>query len=287
MKNKTILFLLYTFCSISSFSQSYEMLITKQQNNNDNIYLINEEGLSKIITKHKRKDSSPVMSPNGEYIVFTSERVGWWKIWLLNLKTNTYKQLTDSKNAEYFPSWSPNSKEILFISSRNGSSQIFKMDANGKSQQNLTDDNKAYATPSWGKDNKIYYSIKMNGAYQIARMNPDGTKKEVLTNSNGNKLMPQLSNDKTQLLYYGDASGNLEIYVLNLKQNKTTQLTNHPLMDMRARWSYDDKKIIFERGNKGSNHHIYIMDSNGSNVKKLTNNGYNYAASFTTTSLKM
>lgn len=286
--NKDFLLIVLTLFFLTEIgAQSYEILYTEQINNSDNIHVADLNGNSKPITSHIRKDSSPMISPNGDYIVFTSERVGWWKIWLLDIKKNEYKQLTNSSSAEYSPSWSLDGNHIIFVSSQTGNSEIFIMAKNGKNIKNLTKNGKLDTMPLWGKDNMIYYSSEINGTYQIVRMKPDGSKKEILTKSKGDKLMPQLSNDCKKILYYGNANGNMEIYTMSIINNKQIRLTNHPLMDIRPRWSSDDKKIVFERGNKGDNHHIYVMDANGENVKKLTFFNYNYAPSFIPNTIKI
>ena len=92
--------------------------------------------------------------------------------------------------------------------------------------------------------------------------------------------MPQISNDLSEILYYGDQDGNLEIYLLEINSKTSKRLTNHPLMDIRPRWSPDNNKIVFERGNKGDNHHIYVMDNDGCNLKQITFSNYNYSPSF-------
>ncbi|MBL4654112.1 MAG: PD40 domain-containing protein [Flavobacteriales bacterium] len=256
------------------------IIFAKQVNNNDNLYFINKKGQTRQITNHNRKDSSPMVSPNGKSIVFTSERVGWWKIWLMDIKENKFKQLTHLSDAEYGPSWSPDGNHIVFVSSRNGNQEIFIMTKDGKNIHNITNSNTSDTMPFWSNDNYIYYSSEVKGVYQIARCKSDGTNKEIITNSKGNKLMPQLSNDLTRILYYSDVDGNYEIYVMNVIDKMINRLTNHPLMDIRPRWSSDDSQIVFERGNKGNNHHIYKMDAEGKNVKQLTFKNYNYAPSF-------
>ncbi len=261
-------------------AQDYEILFTKQINGNDNIYVINENGKLQQITNHPRKDSSPVISPDGNHIVFTSERVGWWKIWLLDIIKNEFRQLSHSGSAEYNPFWSPEGDHIIFVSSRDRNEEIYSMDKEGKNIKNLTKSSGNDNTPSWGKDNKIYFSSKIDGVFQIMRMNPDGSKKEKLSNGLGDKLMPQLSSDLKTILYYSDMDENFEIYTMSVNGSGNRRLTNHALMDIRPRWSPDSKRIVFERGDKRKNQHIYIMDSDGKNLKQLTYENYNYAPSF-------
>lgn len=242
--------------------------------------VMDKNGSIKTLTNNSRKDSSPMISPDGKMVVFTSERVGWWKIWTMNLETNEFNQLTNKGSADYSPTWSPDGSKIVFTSSRDRNQEIYIMDIDGTNKINLTKSNSEDVMPSWGMDGYIYYATGQNGIYQIARIKPDGSNKELLTDSENNKLMPQLSNDGKKILYYGDADGNMEIYLMELNTKKVTRLTDHSLMDIRPRWSSDNTKIVFERGNKGNNHHIYIMDSDGSNVKQLTTKNYNYTPSF-------
>lgn len=272
------IFLTLTFNYSLLFSQG--IIFTKQINNNDNLYFIDNEGQTKRITNHNRKDSNPMVSPDGQSIVFTSERVGWWKIWKLDLNTMKYYQLTNSSSAEYSPNWSPDGLYIVFVSSRDGNQELYTMDADGANLKNITNSKNEETFPFWSKDGYIYFSSKINNTYQIARCKPNGSLKETLTTNAGNKLMPQLSNNFKEILYYGDESGNNEIYLMNVSDKKSKKITNHHLMDMRPRWSLDGCQIVFERGNKGNNHHVFMMDKNGNNLTQLTFSNYNYTPSF-------
>ncbi len=269
------------------YSQEYGILFTKQKNNNDNIFLLEKDGKIKQITNHNRKDSSPMLSPDGKFMVFTSERVGWWKIWLLDLEKNSFKQLTNSSSAEYGPYWSPDGNKIVFVSGRDGNDDIYVMDKDGSNIKNISKNDHSNTQPFWGKDNRIYYSSKINGIYQIVSCKPDGSNQEIITKGEGNKLMPQLSKDSKRILYYGDIDGNMDIFIMNVKTKSISRLTEHPLMDIRPRWSPSEKSIVFERGNKGDNHHIYVMDLKSRKVKQLTFKNYNYAPSFITNKLNL
>lgn len=276
MKYVLLIFFLY---SSTVMAQEYEILFTRQVSNNDNIFALNHKGTLRQITDHPRKDSSPSMSPDGKKIVFTSEREGWWKIWVMNSDGSDISQLTHASSAEYAPAWSPDSQKIAFVSGRRGGTQIFVMTKDGQNLTQLTSSGK-HAMPHWAIDDKIYYSKEVSGTYQIWQMKSDGSNQQQLTQSGGDKLMPQLSPDRSRILYYGNQDGNMEIYVMELSTKKMLRLTHHPLMDIRARWSKDGRWIVFERGNKGNDQQIFIMNADGTNQKQLTQSGYNYAPSF-------
>lgn len=258
------------FACVGLEANAYEILFTKQSGGTDNIFKIDKNGVLHQITSHSSKDSSPVMSPDRSHIVFTSERVGWWKIWVYDIEKNKFKQLTHSSHAEYAPSWSPDGKHIVFVSERDGNAAIYRMNLFGENLQKLTKNSSENTTPHWANNGKIYYSSKENGTYQIKAMSADGADKTILTTNEGDKLMPQLSSDLSTLLYYSDMDGNYEIYTMQVDGSGNKKITDHPLMDIRAKWSHDGKKIVFERGNKKNDQHVYIMDANGANVQQLT-----------------
>jgi TolB protein len=261
-------------------ANAQKIIYTQQINNNDDIMLMDEKGSVKTLTDHPAKDSSPLVSPDGKKVVFTSERVGWWKIWVMDIDGKNAKQLTNSSSADYSPSWSPDGKTIVYTCTKDGNQEIYLMNSDGSNQRNITKTRGDEVMPFWAKDGYIYFSSSAEDYYQVFRCKPDGSGKVQVTFSKGDKLMPQPSPIGNKLLYYGSQDGNMEIYLFDFSSKQTARLTNHPLMDMRPRWSPDGSKIVFERGNKGNNHHVFIMDLDGENVKQLTSKYYNYTPSY-------
>ncbi len=250
------------------------IVFTKQTNNVDDIYLISPEGDLRQVTDNRRKDSSPRISPDGKHMVFTSERVGWWKIWLMDLQQNSFQQLTDSGNAEYAPCWSPDGSRIAFVSSRDGNSEIYVIERDGSKARNLTRRAGDDTMPHWHRDGRIYFSAEVDGIYQAAVIDADGSNRKVLTSGDVNIFMPQPSPSGDRLLFYSDQGDNLDIFTAAMDGSDRQRLTEHPLLDIRPRWSPDGAAIVFERGDKKQSQHIYWMRADGSGVRQLTESGY-------------
>ena len=261
-------------------ADEYAILYTNQVNNVDDIFLATPDGKHRNLTRHSRKDSSPVISPDGRFILFTSERVGWWKIWKMRLSDGSFTQLTSSSSAEYAPCWSPEGKQIAFVSSRDGNAEIYVMQSDGSNQHNISNSRSDETTPYWHDDGRIYFSSEVDGILQIVSVSPDGDDRKVLTSGGSSKFMPQVSPSGDSILYYAEVDNNVDIYRLNVADRSVQRLTTDPLLDMRARWSPDGDQIVFERGDKRRNQHIFVMDSDGTNQRQLTTDGYNYSASF-------
>ena len=61
-------------------------------------------------------DITPAPSPDGERIAFTSNRNGFWDLYLMDLSNGDVTQLTDTTNYEGAPTWSPDSSFLAFES---------------------------------------------------------------------------------------------------------------------------------------------------------------------------
>jgi TolB protein len=87
---------------------------------------------------------SPAWSPNGQFLLFSWIRhygpgaPGAEDIYLMDLASKQWVQLTHDGGRNDFPSWSPDGRHVVFQSSRSGSEQIWSMLADGTQQKQLT-----------------------------------------------------------------------------------------------------------------------------------------------------
>ncbi len=97
---------------------------------------------------------SPAWSPNGQLLAFSWIRQygpaapGAQDIYIMDIASHQWVQLTHDAGRNDFPSWSPDGRHIIFQSSRSGSDQIWTMLANGSKQQPLTSSGKN-TQPNW------------------------------------------------------------------------------------------------------------------------------------------
>ncbi|MDA1191992.1 MAG: hypothetical protein O3A46_09960 [Candidatus Poribacteria bacterium] len=80
------------------------------------------------LTTHPRGDHHPSWSPDGETVLFHSDRDGRWQIYRVDREGNTVSRVTDVPFEVYEPSWSPDGRTALCVSNRDGIDKIYTLD---------------------------------------------------------------------------------------------------------------------------------------------------------------
>jgi len=99
------------------------------------------------------------VSPDGEWLVFDTDRFGNQDIFKMPIDGGDEIQLTHDPADDFAPVWSPNGAEVAFYSMRHGTRDVFVMNADGSSLTRVThDDMRQERYPRWSPDgNRLAY----------------------------------------------------------------------------------------------------------------------------------
>ena len=97
---------------------------------------------------------SPSWSPNGQFLAFSWMRKygpgapGAQDIYIMDIVSRKWVQLTHDGGRNDFPSWSPDGRHLVFQSTRSGSEQLWTMLVDGSNAHQLTTSSKN-SQPNW------------------------------------------------------------------------------------------------------------------------------------------
>jgi TolB protein len=96
-------------------------------------------------------DITPALSPDGNWLSFSSRRNGYWDLYLLDLVGGGILRMTDTPEYDAAPSWSPDGAFIAFESYVNSNLDIFLQSITNPKQApiQLTQDPGADTSPAW------------------------------------------------------------------------------------------------------------------------------------------
>lgn len=256
------------------------------------IYIMNSDGSNvKRLTYTKTAKYLPSISSDGKKVLFMSYSDSEEAVYVMNIDGNELRKLTDENSRNGDPDWSSDSKQIVFHSDRDEEEpEIYVMDADGTNVKRLTRNKFRDYVPRWSPDGTmISFNTTRDGNREIYLMSSDGTNQRNVTNDPLSNMVHNWSPDSKKIIFYAfslqsahlkntnlskDEKSALvrttaEIFVTDLDGRNRIQLTHNYFWDQGPVFSPDGSKILFESCRSG-NRETYVMDADGSNVKRLT-----------------
>jgi len=128
------------------------------------------------LTRGNSRDRQPVYSPDGEWVLFSSNRSGNQDLWEVSTKAGALRRITDDPGDDWDPAFTPDGRKILWASSRGGHLEIWMAEADGSNARQVTHDGLDAENPTMTRDgNWIVYATANPEKKGIWKIHPDGT----------------------------------------------------------------------------------------------------------------
>ena len=234
------------------------------------------------LTDEPGTDWYPSLSPDGEKIVFSSQRAGEFEIYVMELDGTDPVRLTRNHGSNYAPSFSPDMGRIVFTStygSDNNLQNIWIMNADGSNLRQLTDTDYNSIDPEWSPDGAlISFSSDRpgTGKTELFIMEPDGSNVRQITDGADLGGRNDWSPDGRLMAFYSGPQGDKDIYVIDaacayLPRGciaAPVRLTDGG-NNKGPSFSPDGQWIAFASQIDGDNE-VFIIRIDGSDIRQLT-----------------
>jgi serine/threonine protein kinase len=220
------------------------------------------------LTLGNSTDRQPAYSPDGEDIVFSSNRSGNLDLWSISRKTEVVRRLTDDPATDWDPCFSPDGKQLVWSSSRSGNLEVWIGNADGTAPVQVTRDGFAAENPTMTRDGRwIVYGSAHPEKGGIWKIHPDGTVATRLVQG-GTVGNAEVSPDGRYAAYVENVrSALVSIKVVEVESGapvsfkiQVEALKETIVILGRVRWMPDGKSLVFLGQNQAGVNGVYIQD---------------------------
>ena len=254
------------------------------------VYLISSDGTGErqlTFSKPGEFSRTPRVSPDGQRVVFHGRReVDGEGLYMMTCADGHVMRLTATGTSPG-PAWSPDGRQIAFDMGVGAGRAIWIVDVATTKVRKLEGLPSDSSGPSWSSDGKrIAFVSKDAVTWEIFEIELGSGRVRQLTHTidaGTTSQGPVWSPDGSRIAFDRSHDGNFDVYVMNADGSNVVQLTHDPAEDSRPRWSPDGRSIAFHstrdhpEGVAPSDTlflEVYIMQADGSNVRRLTTNQY-------------
>ena len=196
------------------------------------------------VTRSRGYDGAPAVSPDGETIVFESDRDGNPELYTRRLEGGKVTRLTDNGDFDFGPECSPDGSHIAFASDRargEGTSDVYVMQADGSDIRKLTPSRLNAGVPDWSPDgDEIVFASNAAapGTSNLYVIESDGSELEQLTDlaKDESAFFPSWSPDGHRIAFTSQHGDNVDIVTLRQNGSDIRRVTSSAAFDIAPDW---------------------------------------------------
>lgn len=220
-------------------------------------------------------------SPDGRFFAYvdgSSLTANVTQVFVLDVASGESAAVTDGWTNDWSPSWSPDSKSLYIVSNRGGKRDVWRQalaDGRPTGEPVAVTENvgirHACVSPD-GQRLVVSQGQTIANVWRIPRMENRPalwSDAEAITEGEAYVEFISLSPDGRELVTTSDASGNSDLWIVDIDSGLQRQLTDEPTPDWGPAWSPDASKVAFYAFRSG-NRDLWILPASGGTPRQLT-----------------
>ena len=211
------------------------------------------------------------ISPDGRRFVTSSRRTGDWELWIYDMDTQRWTQVTHDPGEDFEGKWSPDGAALVFTSSRANQKDVWAIDLRTGAERRLTTSPEDDEYPAWSPDGKwvVYTGGPWNARdFFVVSAGGGGEPRRVTRTSGRAGACTFEATPETLVCHrYDNGTGDLErVWV---RDGDSMPLTSGSAWDYKPTTSPDARLIAFSRSIEGPSH-IWLLPAAGGRAWQLT-----------------
>jgi len=172
-------------------------------------------------------DVDQTFSPDGQTIVFASNRSGDFDIWVMNANGRHQTRLTSMLGDERCPKFSPDGKKIAFLARDSRTTDIWVISAHGEGLSSLTDDDAIEESFEWSPlGDLLAYDSNKGGRWNIWLTDVHDKSRVQLTRGEGDNQYPTWSRDGRLIAFVRQSGIESQIWTASISEGRARQITS-------------------------------------------------------------
>jgi len=222
---------------------SKEIVFTKSQQNNSEIYIMNVTGAStnNITRTENAIEQTPFFSPDGNKIVYISNKTGVFNVHVMDKSGSNPLNLTNGTDNEISPVYSPDGGTIMFLRISGRENGIHIMNPDGTNLRLLTQNN-TIRNPVFSPDGfYITFTALGENSQDVMIMKADGGEQRNLSQNIFDEMSPVfLPNSKE--ICYAVISG---LFIMDINGRNIKRLTSGTGSPVYPEFSPDGNLVLY------------------------------------------
>jgi Tol biopolymer transport system component len=201
------------------------------------------------------------VSPRTGQIVFSSNRSGAWRLWVVKADGSDLKQLGTNDNADeqdVDPMVSPDGKEVLFTSTRGGQAGVWHLALNSLQRERLCEGDQA----EWSPDGQRIAFRRQERIY--IRTLSNGNEKAITPTDWPHCSGPAWSPDGKSIAFAARWEAGNGVYIVAAEGDKPVKVYDQQGA-CEPHWSPDGKRIVYE-----TETHLGTINPDGTKNRVIT-----------------